>query len=243
MKNHNFVVSIVDTDSITISKEDGSEFDSEEIDKLTEELNSISLEHIKWDREFYIPTIVIVASKNYVLDYGNKVKIKGASLKATRKEKYLQDFIKGVIDILLQRNWNYNQVVDLYNKTAKECLDLTDMSNHSYKVAITDKVLNGDRTIALRVKVALRGVNYQQGDKFRMFFLPDGNLCLESNFKGIYDERRLLQKLYDTVHAFEDIIPMENFTNYKILKNYYEFSGKPKPVKARKGTKIAKDVD
>jgi hypothetical protein len=36
---------------------------------------------------------------------------------------------------------------------------------------------------------------------------------------------------------------MENFTNYKILKNYYEFSGKPKPVKARKGTKIAKDVD
>lgn len=242
MKEHDFVVSIVDTDSITISKEDGAEFSKQEIDKLTQELNEyVGLENIKWDFEFYIPAAIVVAAKNYVLNHGqNKVKIKGASLKATNKEVYLKEFINQVINILLDPNYYQDQIIDLYNKTARECLDLKDMSRHSKKKTITESVLKGEGTAELRTRLALKGVNYQQGDKFKFFYLENENMCLDTNFTGDYCKKTLLEKLYKTMKIFNAIVPITLFKNYALQVNYYPLIGQEKPKRAQKKKVLVK---
>ena len=58
--SHNFIIPVVDTDSITICKPDGGEFSQEEIDKLTQEINSLTDELISWEYEFYVPKMVVL---------------------------------------------------------------------------------------------------------------------------------------------------------------------------------------
>ncbi len=148
LKNkHDFILVNVDTDSISFARKDGSPITKEDRDFLLKELNSEYPNLINFGDDGYFDRGIVVASKNYVfLDPNNpnpkKREIKkGATLKATRKEIYLKDFLNQFVAILKDKNWTYNQVIDLYNKTAKECIDLPDMSRHAYKVAITDKVL------------------------------------------------------------------------------------------------------
>lgn len=232
---HNFLVPVVDTDSITICKLDNSPFSQEEVDKLHLEINSLNGELINWEKEFVnLNTLIVIAAKNYILWDGKKLKIKGASLKATNKEPYLKDFINQVIDILLKPDFIQDEIIDLYNKTAKETLNLTDMSRHSKKKTITEKVLKGDGTSELRTRLALKGVNYQQGDKFKFFYLPNGNMCLDTNFNGEYDQRKLLEKLYKTMEIFDAVVPISLFKNYKLQINYYPLLGIEKPLKAKK---------
>lgn len=239
--NHDFIVPIIDTDSITICKQDGSDFSPEEIKQLTQELNSFPYKHINWEFEFYIPTIVTIKSKNYILHDPEKkylkkdLIIKGSALKASNKEVYLKDFINGVIKIILNKDWTQQQVIDLYNQTARECLNLTDMSRHSFKKTFTKAVQEGEGTMELKTRLAIKyepGV--QQGDKFRLFYLSNSNLCLEKNFKGDYCKKTLLKKLFATVGVFDAILPQNLFINYSLQTNYYPFIGEEKPKRSKK---------
>ena len=244
MLERNFLVPIIDTDSLTVCKPDGSPFSEEEIKRLTKELNEISYEHINWDLEFYIPSVIAVKSKNYILHDPEKkylkkgLVIKGASLKASNKEIYLKDFINSVINLLIQPEYHSSQVVELYEKTAKECLGVTDMTRFAFKKSYTEAVMKGMGTAELKARLALKykqGV--QQGDKFRMFYLPNKELCLDENFKGEYCRATLLKKLYATVKVFSTIIDINLFTNYSLQTNYYPFIGEEKPKRAKKVSK------
>jgi DNA polymerase elongation subunit (family B) len=252
LKNkHNFSLVNVDTDSIAFAREDGSPFTPEDQEKLLNLLNSEFPELINFAHDGYFKRGVVLASKNYwFVDPENpnpkkRSLMKGNSIKATRKEIYLQEFIKKVLNVMLVKGWTYNQVLEIYEQTARECLNLQTMAKHSFKTSITEAVLRPQTKIAettsLKIKVALKGLNYQQGDKFRMFFLSNGHYCLESNFKGEYDDRRLLEKLWDTMQSFEQVIPMELFPKYSLIRgdiNYYTFSGKEKPKKVPKTKKV-----
>lgn len=231
---HNFQLVNTDTDAVSFCKPDMTPFSPQERQDLLQELNAQYPDLITFADDGYFETVIVVAAKNYVLWDGKKLKIKGASLKATNKEPYLKEFINGVIQILLDPNFYNNQIVELYDKTAKECLNLTDMSRHSKKKTVTEKLLKGEGTAELRARLALKGENYQQGDKFRMFYLENGNMCLDKNFNGDYCKKTLLKKLYATVQIFNAIIPKEKFTNYALQSNYYPFIGQEKPKRTQK---------
>lgn len=210
-------------------------FSPQERADLLQELNDQFPELIKFSDDGYFETFIVVASKNYILWDGKKLKIKGASLKASNKEFYLKDFINGVIKILLDPDYTQQQVIDLYNATALECIAVTNISRFAFKKTFTKAVQEGEGTMELKTRLALKyeqGV--QQGDKFRVFYLSNSNLCLEKNFSGDYCKKTLLKKLFATVKIFHNILPTELFTNYSLQTNYYPFIGEEKPKKTKK---------
>lgn len=139
--NHNFVISVLDTDSLTISKPDGSEFTESEIKQLTKEINDQSEELIRWDFEFYIPKLIVVKSKNYILDYGDgKIKTKGSSIRDQKKEKALADMMNELIKAMLDNQMD--QLTNIYNKYVVEAYNVKDIRRWCAKKTITRPILD-----------------------------------------------------------------------------------------------------
>lgn len=218
MKTHNFIVPIVDTDSITIVKPDMSTFSQEEINRLTKDLNSYMDELIRWEFEFNLDKIIAVRAKNYALWDGEKLKIKGSSLKATVKSPAMKEFIKDIIWSIIKEEYNY---VEIYNKYVKEITNITDITRFAVRKTITDKVIAAERTSAQKLLAAVSGEddNYSEGDKAYVYYKPDNSLALASHFDGQYNQTRLFKNLYDTALCFETIIDKTIFVNYSLKKN------------------------
>lgn len=100
--SYNFILGPVDTDSISFCKPDMSPFTEEEQEALLQEINEQMPELVKYAHDGYFKTIVVVKAKNYVLDDGDDVKIKGSGLKGTMKEKALRELMERVINVLLE---------------------------------------------------------------------------------------------------------------------------------------------
>jgi len=236
---HNFTLVNADTDSVSICKSDMSFITPEERAAALIELNSILPSDIQFADDGYFETFGVIAAKNYILWDGKKLKVKGASIKATNKETYLKDFINATVQVLIIPNLTIEEIgpkiVELYNNTAKECLNTTDITRFCFKKSYTERVMKGEGTAELKARLALKHeIGVQQGDKFRMFYLPNTNLCLDKNFKGEYCKKTLLKKLYATAKIFDEILPIELFINYSLLTNYYQFTGEEKPKRVKK---------
>ena len=114
----------------------------EGIDRLTKEINSLTPELINWEFEFYIPRIITIKSKNYVLDYGNEVKTKGSSLRDQKKEPAMKELMNNLIGEMLGEN-NIDTLVLIYKKYVQEAMNVTDIMRWSTKKTFSDKVLAG----------------------------------------------------------------------------------------------------
>src|SRR5579885_2518145 len=90
-KQHDFILGPVDTDSISICKQDGSEFTSQEQQNLIDEINSYLPKYIVYANDGYFNKVIILKAKNYILYDGKKIKKKGSSLKSSKIEKGLSD--------------------------------------------------------------------------------------------------------------------------------------------------------
>ena len=218
MKN-NFIVPIVDTDSITICKQNGGAFTETELDYLTDELNKQFNEQIKWEREFYIPQIICLKAKNYILDYGDKIKIKGSALKAATKSFAMKEMIKELIDSLLNNNTNLN---DIYIKYVKEACNVKDIKKWAVRKTISDKTLTNERTNEAKIREAIKGTEIVEGDRCYMFTMPDNSLRLVEHFDGNYDVDKLLLDCYNTVKTFKNVLDISLFKNYTLKKNKKE---------------------
>ncbi len=239
MKPHDFQLVAVDTDAVTFCKKDNSPMTPEEIEDYLEELNSAMPEKIRFSNDGYKDTSIMVKTKNYLDITKGKRELKGASLKAPMKPQFLREFIQGVLNILVDPDHTHQQIIDLYRKTAEECLKVTEIKRFCKRVAYTEAVIKSQRTNELRVRLAIKNeVGVQQGDKFWMFYLPNGNLCLDKNFNGEYDRNKLLEQLYKTAEVFETILPMDLFINYSLQVNYYPFIGEEKPKRVQKPRKV-----
>lgn len=216
-KNKNFKLINGDTDSITFCKEDGSEFSIQEQKDLLLELNSLYPIGIVWEHDGIYKAILVLKAKNYALYDGTKLKIKGSALKATLKEKALQEFINRMIKSLL--DLEAISPIDLYEEYVKEILTLKDITRWTTKKTITDKVLDPKRTNEQRVLDAIENIDVQEGDKVRLYFTPDGNVKLEQNWNNDHDINKLLEKLYKTLEVFDTVININNFLNYKLKRN------------------------
>ena len=204
-----------DTDSISYCKPDHAEFSEEERRALVEDLNSLYPEKISFEDDGYYKTVVVLKAKNYVLWDGKKIRTKGSALKASTKERALKELIAETIQYILDSK--ESQVVDLYHKYVKEALDVSDMGRWASRKSITEAVLNPERTNEQKVADALKGEEFQAGDRRYFYFKSDGSLSLLENFNGDYDKYKLIEKIWKTLQVFSTVlVDIKNLPKYHL---------------------------
>lgn len=213
---HDFQLINLDTDSISVCKKDGSPFSEEEQEQLLQELNSLFPDTIRWDDDGYYKKIIVLRAKNYILDDGKKVKIKGSALKATGKPPAMKEMIKRIIDALLNDQTNFQEI---YLEYVKEAAQIKDIKRWSSRKTISDKTLNNDRTNEARIREAIQGTEFVEGDRVHVFYKDATTLEIVERFNGIYALDKLLKSCYDTIWTFENVIDCNQFINYSLKKS------------------------
>lgn len=207
-----------DTDSITISLKNDSNINPEFI---ILGLNKLMPDGISWENDGIFESVVVLKIKNYGLLYTNgKIKLKGSGIKASLKEPALREMISRIM-ISMLNNRDGREVADIYHGYVTEILSpAIDMKRWAFKRTITDNLKSSTRTNETKVMDALEGEDrLQEGDKYYLYFRPDGTLSTVNNWKGDHDVVKLLQKLYKTIEIFEPVYPIEFLPNYSLKKN------------------------
>jgi hypothetical protein len=223
---HDFILGPVDTDSISMSKKDMSPFSKEEQKQLLDEINSMMPEKIQYEHDGYFSVCIVLKAKNYILweGPGTKPKYKGSALKSSKIEPALSQFMKDIIQTILDDKHEYEKI---YNDYVIEILNVKDIKRWAGKKTLTDKVLNPQRTNEQKVLDAIQGSEYVEGAKIYTYFKSDNSLSLIENFDGDYNKDKLLEKLFKTSKVFDNIIDTEAvFKNYKLKKNKKELLDK-----------------
>lgn len=214
---HNFVIVNGDTDSIAFKKPDQTPFTPEEQEALLAELNSLMPEHIVWKNDKHYRRLIVFKAKNYVMDDGKRVKIKGSALKASKKEPALRDFITEVIELLLKDR--KEQVLFAYLSKINDISNIKDIGPWCFKATVTKKVLEPSTTFNRKVLEAIGNNPVSEGDKVYLFFKEDGSLCLRENFNGDFDRAKLYGKLRDTLEVFGNVFDVELFPDLTLKRN------------------------
>lgn len=219
---HDFNLTMVDTDSVMFCRKDGKPFTEEEQDALLAEINSILPEMIKMDHDGYFPRVCILKAKNYILqpeDKNKKLIMKGSALKDAKKEPALKEFLNASIDLLLKGR--KDRIFDLYEKYCREVVrDEIDISRWVTKKNITEAVLKKDRTPHnQKVFDALQGVEYSQGDKFYMYFDTEDKLKISERYAKDHNKMTLLDKIHATLETFSTVIDTDLFPKYTLARN------------------------
>lgn len=222
--DNNYTLVNCDTDSVAICRADQEFIIEDERKFILEGINSLTPEKINWEDDGFYPTFVVVKAKNYIMWDGKKLKYKGSAIKATQKEPALKEFIQKIIDIILNTK-SMDQIHEacrnLYAQYIMEIMNITDISRWAHKKTITDKILKNERTNEAKVRDALAGSDYVEGDKVFLYFKEDGNLNLIERYNNDHDKETLLKKLYMTTQTFETILPVDDlFPNYGLKKRY-----------------------
>lgn len=217
MKQHNFILVNCDTDSITVAKPDGSPFTDEEQTNLLIELNEQFPENINFADDGYYETLIVLKAKNYIMYDGKKISIKGSGLKSSKNEPAIKEFHMEIVNAMIKGETNYTEI---YNKYVKEILDVKDIKRWSSKKTLTQKVFESPRPNESKIRDAIVGTEYVEGDKIHVFFKEDESLCLAERFDGDYSKDRLFNRLFSSSKLFSKVISIEDhFINYKNKKN------------------------
>jgi len=226
MEGHNFTLVNMDTDSITICNRDNSIIDEKNRRELINEINSLLPEMITMDDDGYFDTVIVLKAKNYILYDGNKIKIKGSALKASGKGDAENQIIKYFINTIIKYHNEEErnaQLIEIYNQYIEEALFIQtsqQMMRWTSRKTISEKIMTSDMENEAKVRRAIDGTDYVEGDRVRVFFMPDDSLKLIDHFDGEYDRRKLLDKIYKTVVIFNTILPVkELFPNYSLKKH------------------------
>lgn len=218
-ESRNLKVTNGDTDSISFCKSDQSFISEQERLELLKELNSLYPSNIHFEDDgFYIKQLIFKA-KNYAMWDGKKLKIKGASLKASSLEPALREFINRIVDTILNEKTNFTQI---YNEYVREIDNIKDISRWCTRKTLTEKTYNSERSNEEKIRDAIEDTEYLEGDRIYCFYLPNEELCLKENFKGEYHKDRLLEKLFKTAGRFATILNTGFFKNYKLKRNKKE---------------------
>jgi DNA polymerase elongation subunit (family B) len=222
-----------------VSKPDGSEFSTDEQQKLLDELNSLFPENIKFEHDGYFKCVVVLKAKNYVLWDGKKIKTKGSAFKSSTKEPALAELLNTVVNSLIHNGEDYT---DIYERYVSEAMDINEISRWCVKKSITKKLLNGTRKNETKVLDALDIDDLQEGDKVYLYnaidgevqdsakgelvFYKDGRpkmipnkvLKLSEEFDGNYNYLHYVKRVYDTISILKSVIDMDKITKYHLSK-------------------------
>lgn len=224
-KDREYQVVNADTDSFSYVAPKG--YDEDQFKQDIENLNTLFPELIVWEDDGFYKQVIVVKTKNYVLDDGKSVTIKGSALKATMKEPALKQMIKDIIHHLLKGcPYLIPFIYDQYIDQARSIETVQDMANWASKKTITDSVLNSNDTTPRKIRNALKTKHVQEGDKIWVFFKEDESLSLLEHFDGDYSQKKLFEKTYKTLCVFENLFDMKLLPDYsKVthLKKIKEF--------------------
>jgi hypothetical protein len=161
--------------------------------------------------------VLVVKSKNYVLDDGKKLKVRGSALLGTMKEPRLQDFMNDIIDLFLKNKRDH--IFHVYNEYAKEINNITDIAPWCMRKTVTNSVLHPERKQEEKVLEAIKNIDYQEGDKVSLYSIDSETLGLRDDFNFEYDRDVYYTKLHDTLSIFETLIDPTLYPNYKVKRN------------------------
>lgn len=216
-KDRGFVISNADTDSIAFCYQDQRHISEGERKELVNEINSIFPDKIKFEDDGYYAKFIVVKAKNYITYDGKKITYKGSAIKATSKQPALKEFIKQLVNEMLEGHYDF---VSIYNKYVKEIMDVEDIKRWATKKTISSKVLEAKRTNEKVILDAIQGTEYQEGDRAYFYYKSDQTLSIIENYKKDYDKNRLLESLYRTATGtFNTVIDPKIFLNYKLKRN------------------------
>lgn len=217
LQTHNFILGPVDTDSISISKHDMSEFTEEEQNNLIAEINSMLPTNIRYSHDGYYKKVIVTKAKNYVLYDGKKITIKGSALKCSTKEPALKEFVDTIIKQMLNDDTNYSET---YLKLVREINDIKDIKRWVSRKTISATTLSSERENEAKVVRALKDSDYKEGDRVYMYFTVDNELKLIERFTNDYCKDTLYDKLFKTAKVFETVLPIkEIFPNMSLKRN------------------------
>lgn len=212
-----FVLCNADTDSISIRKPDNSLFSKDERKLFIDKLNSSFPELINFADDGYFTKFIVLKTKNYImLEENGKLVLKGSSLKSATLEPIMKQFLKEIIDSLLDDRQDF---VDIYHKYVRMASNITDIRPWCSKKTISEKTLNAEGTTQAKMREAMEDSDYVEGDRVYMFFDEDDKLVLAENFKGSYNKNKMYEKLYKATSRFWTVINEDMFINYKLKRN------------------------
>jgi DNA polymerase I len=239
-KTKGYTVPKVDTDSITIWN-NGKRFETDKIDDLINEINSILPEQINFELDACYDSIIVFKAKNYAYLEEGEITTKGSALKASTKCQALKDFLKQSIEMMLKGSPT-EDLQGYYMNHVHEICDLKDISRWAARKTLSSTMQESERSNETKIMDAIADSEYREGDRFYTFYLPDDTLCLVENFTGEYNKKRLFKNLFDTIMIFGTVIPnaKELFLNYSLKRNEKYLPGYIEPVKPPKVSKQRK---
>lgn len=223
--SYNFQIANTDTDSISFCAETQKYIVKRAREELVKEINEISPEFMEWADDGYYKKFIILKAKNYITqDEDGKVKYKGSGLKSSKLELALREFLYKIIDSILEEKFNYTEI---YQEYVNEILSLKDIKRWASKKTISHTTLTSERTNETKIKDAIEGKEYVEGDKCLLYFTKDDKLKLVEDYQNDHDPEQLLGRLFSVSKIFTGkdrltmgIIPKETFVNYSLKKNF-----------------------
>ena len=209
-EKHNLKVVNADTDSFSYCGD-------RSISQVLKDLNRYK-KGIVWEHDGEYDSVLVVKAKNYVLRSGDNIKIIGASLKASSKEKALKTFLhECILDLMDDKE---DACISRYDALARTIMNLSKIDDWCSKKTVSNKVLNPTATTQRRIKEAIdrSGLDVVEGDKVFVYFENDSKLNLIENWNNKYDKKRLLKKLYNTVKCLDTVVNLEKYNKYYTIK-------------------------
>jgi DNA polymerase elongation subunit (family B) len=210
---HDFIINVVDTDSISFCKKDMSEITKEEREKLLKEINDFLPDLIKMEDDGYYQTVIVNKAKNYILEKDGKIKIKGSGFTDSKRETALREMIERIIKVMLDDNSLF-KIQEIYKSYIVESQTVTDISRWSTKRTITKSVMNPERTNEQKVLDALEGEDFREGDKIYVYFDVNDSLKLADKWQNDENKERLLKRVWNTLEIFENLLDLSQFEKY-----------------------------
>jgi DNA polymerase elongation subunit (family B) len=243
LNTHDFLLTVVDTDSVAIVKPDMSPFTEEEQQALINEINSHFPEKIRYAHDGYFERLIVLKAKNYIMYDGKKIKLKGSGIRDQKKEPALREMLDKMIEDLIHNNGQ--TLRQIYLNTIREALNPQDIKRWAQKKTVTKSITScKDNAEARRnesvVWDAIKDKQKQEGDKVYIYPAILGSTTESTTYKnGRVKEKiiyqvglkvvedynndhnvdKLVSRVWDTLQILANVIDMSLFVNYSLTRN------------------------
>lgn len=241
MPQHDWILTNIDTDSLSFAKKDGSAFTKEDDELIHEEVNKIM--YSDWEPDGRYSRFVVVKAKNYAMveDGETKMKIKGSSFIDAKKEPAMIEMLRRLLQSYVDDD---NSQLSIYNEYIKEAMNIKDINRWAVKKSITENLMLADSTVKQKTLDALKNKEYSIGDKVYLYNVIDGKKqailkgekvflkktgepkMIDNNivrcaddFDEDYDKWHYVKRVYKTFDIINTIHDMEGIINYSLKKN------------------------
>lgn len=177
-EGNGYIIPNVDTDAFSFAKPDLTPISDEEFKEITDKVNSLFPDHIIWEDDGSFDTFVVMAAKNYMMEYydpkKDKVvrKLKGSSITDQKKELKMLEMIQKIAQYIFDKR--EDELLELYHQYIDEARNLTNIKEWCQKKSVSKAILNAATDPAARTNEkkpweAIQHKNLQEGDKFWVY--------------------------------------------------------------------------